>query len=263
MMTKAIVTTGHKVKDASVKLAMETAERLGLSFVRRGNASLEELKERQAADFVLVAKKGGLRLETPEGELFFHPNMAQLRVKNLRLGKPDHMVEAMGLQPGMRVLDCTLGLGADAIVASFAVGDGGSVTGLEASPLIAAVVGYGLAHFVAENYPIQEAMRRIQTVQTDYLAYLKAQPDASVDVVYFDPMFRHPLRESVQLAPLRTSADHRPVSLGAMEEAKRVARQRVVLKENSRSLEFARLGFAKIAGGKYSHVHYGIWEKNE
>ena len=169
----------------------------------------------------------------------------------------------MGLQPGMQVLDCTLGLGADAIVASFAVGDGGSVTGLEASPLIAAVVGYGLAHFVAENYPIQEAMRRIQTVQTDYLAYLKAQPDASVDVVYFDPMFRHPLRESVQLAPLRTSADHRPVSLGAMEEAKRVARQRVVLKENSRSLEFARLGFAKIAGGKYSHVHYGIWEKNE
>lgn len=254
----AIVTTGHKVKDASVRLATETAARLGLPFIRRGSASLEELKNTYGAAFVLIAKKGGLRLDTPEGELFFHPNMAHLRVKNLRLGKPDHMVEAMGLRSGMQVLDCTLGLGADAIVASFAVGNTGRVTGLEASPLIAAVVGYGLGHFVAENYPIQEAMRNIQAIQTDYLEYLQVQPDKSVDIVYFDPMFRHPLRESVQLAPLRTSADHRPVSQEAIQEAKRVARRRVVLKENSRSMEFARLGFVNIVGGKYSHVHYGV-----
>ncbi len=259
-MANAIVTTGHKVKDASIQLAQETAVRLGLPFVRRGTASIEELKKAYQVDFVLVAKKGGLRLQTPEGELFFHPNMAHLRVKNLRLGQLDHMVEAMGLQLGMKVLDCTLGLGADAIVASFAVGIEGGVTGLENSPLIAAVVGYGLEHFVAENYPIQEAMRNIRTVQMDYMTYLRQQPDQSVDVVYFDPMFRHPLRESVQLTPLRTSADHRPVSLAAIAEAKRVARSRVVLKENSRSHEFSRLGFKKIVGGRYSHVHYGIIE---
>ncbi|MGP1407976.1 MAG: class I SAM-dependent methyltransferase, partial [Selenomonas sp.] len=49
-----------------------------------------------------------------------------------------------------------------------------------------------------------------------------------------------------------------PVSLFAVAEACRVAKRRVVLKENSRSLEFARLGFSKIAGGKYSPVHYGV-----
>ena len=48
------------------------------------------------------------------------------------------------------------------------------------------------------------------------------------------------------------------VALEAVEEARRVARQRIVLKENSRSREFARLGFSELAGGRYSHVHYGI-----
>ena len=257
-MIKAIVTTERKVKEESRALARQTAAALQLPFIPRGAASIEGLRKAYDVDFVLVAKKGQLMLETPEGELFFHPNMAHLRVKNLRRGKKDHMVEAMGLQPGMSVLDCTLGFGADAIVASFAAGESGQVTGLEVSPLVSTVVGYGLAHFRAENYPIQEAMRRIQVVSADYLGYLKEQPADSVDVIYFDPMFRHPLQASENLNPLRAIADHRPVSLEAVEEARRVARQRIVLKENSRSREFARLGFSELAGGRYSHVHYGI-----
>ncbi|MBQ1913638.1 MAG: protein-L-IsoD(D-D) O-methyltransferase, partial [Selenomonadaceae bacterium] len=90
--------------------------------------------------------------------------------------------------------------------------------------------------------------------------FLREQPDKSFDVVYFDPMFRHPLMESENLNPLRAVADHRPVSLEAISEAKRVARHRVVLKENSRSLEFARLGFTKMAGGQYSKIRYGVYE---
>ena len=257
-MIKAIVTTERKVKEESRALARQTAAALQLPFIPRGAASIEGLRKAYDVDFVLVAKKGQLMLETPEGELFFHPNMAHLRVKNLRLGKKDHMVEAMGLQPGMSVLDCTLGFGADAIVASFAAGESGQVTGLEVSPLVSTVVGYGLAHFRAENYPIQEAMRRIQVVSADYLGYLKEQPADSVDVIYFDPMFRHPLLESRSLSPLRTVANHEPVSEAMIEEACRVARRRVVFKENARSLEFERLGFTKIMGGRYSKVHYGV-----
>lgn len=168
------------------------------------------------------------------------------------------MVEAMALSRGMSVLDCTLGFGADAIVASFAVGPEGRVTGIESQPLIETVVGYGLAHFKAENWPIQEAMRGIRTVCADAFDYLKEQPDDSVDVVYFDPMFRHPLLESRSLSPLRTVANHEPVSEVMIEEACRVARRRVVFKENARSLEFERLGFTKIMGGRYSKVHYGV-----
>jgi len=254
----AIVTGGHKYQENCVQLAKETAKKLDLKYVRRGNESLDDLRSKYNVEFILVAKNNSLVLDTAEGEFFFHPNMAHLRIKNLRLGKKDNMVTAMGLDEGMSVLDCTLGFGADAIVSSYAVGETGKVTGIEYSPLIAEVVSYGLSHALGENYDIHRAMRGIEVKQGDYLNYLKRSADKSFDVVYFDPMFRHPLKESCNFNPLRIVANHNPVTLEAIKEAMRVARHRVVLKENSRSLEFERLGFNKIMGGKYSKVHYGV-----
>lgn len=257
-MKNVIVTTGHAAAAAHVALAEQTAARLGCACVPRLQRSLPVLRQEYQVEYIIVSSQGQLTLNTPEGELFFHPSMAHLRVKNLRHGLKDHMIEAMGLQPGMRVLDGTLGFGADAIVASFVTGSGGAVIGLESSPIIAAVMGHGLAHMTAENYPMQEAMRRIRVVAQDHLSYLQAQPAKSVDVVYFDPMFRHPLTGSASMEPLRGVADHRPIDRETMAEAVRVARYRVVLKENSRSQEFARLGFLRREGGKYSPIQYGI-----
>ena len=254
----AIVTTDRKAHTASNELAREIATRLDLPLVNREKFSIDDLCSKYQVGKVLVAKKGALYLCSSEGELFFHPNMSQLRVKNLRLGQPDHMVEAMALKSGMEVLDCTLGFGADAIVASFVVGDTGKVVGLESSPLIATVTGYGLQHFVAGNYELHAAMRRIEVHNQEACSFLAQQPDNSFDVVYLDPMFRHPLKSSTNLAPLRGVADSRAVTAELLEQAKRVARQRVVMKETSRSQEFQRLGFPELAGGKWSKVHYGI-----
>ncbi len=256
---KTIVTTARKQKRENEILAENTAVRLGIPFVPRRNDSIEELREQYQAEAVLVAKEGLLRLETLQGEFFFHPNMAHLRLKNLRFtDQGDRMVEAMGLEAGMTVLDCTLGMATDAIVASFVVGEKGSVTGIESSPLVAEVIGYGLQHFSAENYPIQEAMRRIRTVQSEALEFLKTAETDSYDIVYFDPMFRYPLMDSRPLRPLRAIADARPVSEEMIEEACRVAGKRVVLKENAKSAEFQRLGFLDTAGGKYSKIRYGV-----
>lgn len=259
-MENVIVTTGHAAAAGHIALAEQVARQLVCAYVPRMKLSLPALRHQYGVQYVIVAAQGRLTLHTPEGELFFHPSMAHLRVKNLRLGMKDHLVEAMGLQAGMQVLDCTLGFGADAIVASFAVGETGTVTGLESSPLVAAVIGHGLGQVIAENYPIQEAMRRIRVVAQDHLSYLRQQPDKSVDIVYFDPMFRHPLETSASMEPLRLVANHDRVSTAAIAEARRVARCRVVLKENSRSQEFSRLGFTRLAGGKYSHVRYGIMD---
>lgn len=257
-MGKIIVTTGRKRSADSVEMARQAAKELGCQFIERGQASVGSMKEVAGADAVLVAKKKQYILHTSDGELFFHPSMAHLRIKNLRLGKNDHLIDAMGIQAGMSVLDCTMGMAADSIVASFIVGAGGRVVALEASPVIAFIIGYGMKHLTAENYAVHEAMRRIEAISTDYLSFLKKQADKSFDVVYFDPMFRHPIETSASLKPLRTVSDHTAVSDEAVAEAKRVAKKRVVLKENSRSLEFERLGFERIEGGKYSHVHYGI-----
>ena len=87
---------------------------------------------------------------------------------------------------------------------------------------------------------------------------LAGQEDSSFDSVYFDPMFRYPLMDSENLSPLRSLADSRALTEETVAEACRVARKRVVMKENARSLEFERLGFKTIMGGKYSKVHYGV-----
>ena len=173
-------------------------------------------------------------------------------------GQGDHLVAALDLRAGMHVLDCTLGTGADAIVESYAVGETGRVTALESSPLIAAVIGDGLAHATGDNYDMHAAMRRIIVHAADALTYLREQQDDSYDVVYFDPMFRRPLHESAGMNALRARADMRALTPETVAEARRVARRRVVMKERRESEEFERLGFFEVVGGKYSRVSYGV-----
>ena len=258
-MENLIVTTGAKMEPENVRLAQETARHLSSRYVERGRTALSSLREHHQAGNILIVRHGELFLDTPAGEFFFHPSMAHVRVKNLRQGQRDHFVEAAGLRAGMSVLDCTLGLGADAIVASYVTGAEGNVRALESRPLIAEIVSCGLSH-PRETGPMGEAMRRIRVITADYGDFLYRQPDKSADVVYFDPMFRQPLWDSVGLRPLRSLADGRPLEKEVLQEACRVARQRVVMKESHNSGEFARLGFSRFAGGKYSRVRYGIME---
>lgn len=251
------VTVGHKAKPEHFALAREMAAKLGAPLVARGSASLAAIRAAYGVPFVMVAKEK-LVVDTPDGELYFHPGMAHLRLKTLRRGGRDHLLDALGVSAGTRVLDCTLGMGADAIVESFGAGAAGEVTALENNPVVAALIAHGLRTAEGEHPTAVAAMRRVRVVCADYEDFLRAQPDDSFDAVYFDPMFRHPFTESAGIHPLRLLADPRPVSPGAIREARRVARRRVVLKESSRSGEFARLGFTAFAGGKYSHVRYGV-----
>lgn len=254
---RIVVTTGHKMKPAHIAEARELAARLSAPYAPRGNTSLDALRAEYGVPFVMVVKEK-LAVATEDGELYFHPGMAHLRLKNLRRGEGDHLAEALGLAAGMRVLDCTLGMGADAIVESFVAGETGEVVALEANPVVALLIGRGLQSLTGEHPTTRAAMRRVKVIAADCLDYLRAQPEDSFDAVYFDPMFRHPFEDSAGIHPLRRLADPRPVSPEAVAEACRVARRRVVLKESSRSLEFRRLGFGEFVGGKYSNVRYGV-----
>ena len=254
----AIITTGRKCQETSIELAKQFAAKLNIKFVERCNISVKKLAELNNVQYALVAKKNSLRLVTANEEIFFHPSLAHLRIKNILNGEGDRLIEAMNLRQGMKVLDCTLGLGTDSIVESFIVGDKGSVTALEINPYLAAVVEHGLQNFNDDTDKVINAMRRVKVVNVDYLDFLRSSADDSFDVVYFDPMFRHSLERSSSLNSIRAVADKRALSVEAVEEAKRVAKYRVVLKENAKSLEFARLGFNDIYGGRYSPIHYGV-----
>lgn len=257
-MKNFIVTTGRKSQPQAETLAMETAAKLNLKFVRREDFSTDALKKIHGAENILIAKKNSLSILTENGELFFHPNTAHLRIKNLRRGEGDRLIDAAKISAGMKILDCTLGLGSDAIVESFAVGAAGKVIALEINPVLAEVVRFGLKNFSEDSPHILAAMRRVEVVTADYLDYLKAAAENSFDVVYFDPMFRHALKKSSGINPLRPVADNRPLTLEAVREACRVAKNFVVMKENSRSGEFARLGFKIAEGGRYSSISFGI-----
>ncbi|HEX3031330.1 MAG TPA: class I SAM-dependent methyltransferase, partial [Bacillota bacterium] len=202
------------------------------------------------------------RLHLAGGEFYFHPNMAKLRVQNLEKGQPDAFIAAAGLKPGATLLDCTLGLAADAIVASHVCGPTGNVVGLESQPLLAILAEEGLARYQAGKGSLGEAMARIRVINTDAEHYLTRLPDGAVDVVYFDPMFRHTKQVSSGMNLLRHLANPRTVTKEMLEQAVRVAAKRVVLKERQGARIFAELGIDSIVGGKYSAVSYGIITKN-
>lgn len=260
---KIIVTTGSKPVAELVDLANDLALRLAVQYIPRRNLSLDAMRMAYKTDQLLVVTKQRIQLVMPNAVYFFHIGMAKLRIKNLHDGQDDHMALAMGLSPGDCILDCTLGMGTDAIIASYLSGQSGRVVGLEASIIVAEIVRRGLQSFDETDTEIVAAMRRIEVIAGDYLVHLRKLPAKSFDIVYFDPMFRRPIHESSGIAPLRLLANSLPVCREAVAEAIRVARKRVVLKEAVNSPEFARLGFRHVGGGKYSSVMYGYIEPEE
>ena len=256
-----IITTITKVNTDLIYQAQALAQKFNKKFVTRNNLSLERLKQDNNVDNILIFTKDGLKAHTSQGDLFFHLNMAQLRILNLNRNQKDHMVEAMDLKPKMSVLDCTLGLGTDATVASYNVGENGKVVGLESATLIYLITKYGLANFNHDNIAINHSLRRIESFNLHYLDYLKAQGDNSFDIVYFDPMFRKPIQDSANFKPMRAIANMEQLQSKALVEALRVAKKRVVIKETKDSMEFKRLNISQIYGGKYSSVSYGVIDK--
>jgi len=159
----------------------------------------------------------------------------------------------------MRVLDCTLGLAADAVVASFVTGPEGKVVGLEASPVLYWAVSQGLQHYVIEDQDITESLHRIQARLGKAEDLLPAFPADSFDVVYFDPMFRKPVGNSASMQPLRPASYHKSLDPSMIRAALRLA-PRVVVKERDEDL-LRSLGAREIQGGKYSRIRYGIIER--
>ena len=257
-MENFIVTTARKPNVNSENLALQFAENLNLKFIPRADFSLENLKEIYCVENILLVRNNFPVIVTNDGEIFFHPNTAHLRIKNLRQGEGDRLINAAKIQRGDKILDCTLGLGSDSIVESFAVGIEGKVTALEINPVLAEIVRYGMKNFSDDTAAVIEAMRRVEIVTANYVDYLKNCAENSFDVVYFDPMFRHGINKSSGINPIRPLADNRPLEIDSVKEACRIARRCVVMKENSRSGEFERLGFKIAGGGKYSSVSFGV-----
>ena len=82
-MENFIVTTARKPKVHSENLALQFAEKLNLKFIPRADFSLETLKEIYNVENILLVRNNFPVIVTIDGEIFFHPNTAHLRIKNL------------------------------------------------------------------------------------------------------------------------------------------------------------------------------------
>ncbi len=255
---KFAVTTSLSAAPEQVAEAKRLAGKFKVPFVHRRGLSHETLSQRLGVEGMVVVSSQKVSYVARGQEFFFHPSLACLRIIGLKNGKTDQMVRCMSLENGDSVLDCTLGLGTDAIVASFVVGANGRVTGLESSMLIAKLVRRGLATYSEIEEDIAPAMRRIEVINANYKEYLAGLSARSFDVIYFDPMFRNPRLHSPAMNAMRLLANEEPLDCETIDLAIRLAVKRVVMKERRGSTEFERLGFKTVCGGKYSPVLYGV-----
>ena len=130
------VTAGRKGSGDLLTAAKEWATHFNVPYIERASkGSLEELRQQNNLDAILVATADGPQIYNNEGTFFYHPGMAVLRLQRLKNNEHDHFAQALELLEGMRVLDGTLGLAGDAAIASYLVGEKGKVVGVEASIL--------------------------------------------------------------------------------------------------------------------------------
>jgi hypothetical protein len=235
---------------ATTPLDCDVPPETALPVVPRRGRPLAEVARAAGVDALLVLSPRRAALWLDGREWPWDAGMGALRVKRLRSGERtsrDGFLEAAGLRDGDRVLDATLGLGADALVAAAAVGGRGAVVGLEASPLLAALTGAGLARLA------DEAARRVTVLHADAAAWLAraaAERPRSFEVVVFDPMFRHGRAEPPGFDLVRRLGDPRPLAPATLAAARRVARRWVVVKDGTPGWDLARLGLAPLPSAR-------------
>ncbi|OAZ48703.1 class I SAM-dependent methyltransferase [Paenibacillus polymyxa] len=253
-----LVTTGDTPSDEVVERAKLLAAELGVLYAPRRGTSVAKLIAVHRVRQALVLVQGGVRLIGPEqSPMIFHPSMGFIRAKRVLKGEADPMLTAARLAPGDTVLDCTAGLGTDSLLFSIGTGSSGQVTAVESSFPVYALIKDGMRHYRSGNAAVDRAFSDIDVRYGHHLDYLRSLPNRSVDIIYFDPMFRDPLLDSSAIGPLRGLANPDALNEESIAHAKRVARKTIVLKEKRGSGEFARLGFRVEQRGTTKTV-YGV-----
>ena len=231
--------------------AQARAAAWGLPFFERAlKAPLLPMLEAHA-DAFFVLGGDGWSLVDAEGSLQFSLGLAHLRIKRLQTqsDQPDQLIQVSGLKAGESVIDCTLGLGADALVCAHVVGSTGRVIGVEASRALALLVETGL-----EARP----HGALSVVHSTALEFLRAQADRSADVVFFDPMFTRPKKSSTAFEVLRRYALHQPLDAQTLSEARRVARRQVIIKSGPGDTALRALGVKAAPLTRASTFWWGV-----
>jgi len=246
---RALVTTAPS---GSQDEAEELARRFELvAEPRRGRLVPDLLAAARGAPVIVLA---GQTADLFDGERTFRAStgMGFLRLVRAQKGEQDPLVKAAELNPGDLVLDATLGLAQDALVAAEATK--AAVVGLEASPVLAAFAVAALRRLPPEA---AAAAARIEVRCADHRAALRELAAKSFDVVLLDPMFRDAQESNPLFDLLRRHGEHAPLEAGTLREARRVARRGVLVKDAAPGTELTRLDLVPLPSRRTAHVVFG------
>lgn len=264
-----LISTAFAPNQAMINQAHELTELFAGRYLERRKHSIARLfilgqTSEIEAERLLIVEKTGLKLYSriqPDQPFFYHPSMAALRINRLQRGESDPLVEISRLKPGENFLDCTLGIGSDTLVAAYALGPAGKVLALESDLAVATIVERALLSSSKLPASLHASLAPIEIINVDYNDYLPTLADQSFDVVYFDPMFKEPVADSVAFEPLRAFANPAKLAEHAITEARRIARQRVILKAEKGSNLYADYGFKEVK--RSADFSYGVIELTE
>lgn len=246
-MKAYIITTSFNPDKKQVTFAQHLADQYGFTYRERRKDSVQKLIADGEGAFIVYREK--LIFVAHNGrELIFHPDTAMLRMKDPH----DPLLDLLGNVP-KTVLDCTMGLASDSLVMA---SGGHQVITLESQLIPYLVVSRGLATYCSGKEKLDKAMRSVQPIHADYVDFLKSQSKNSFDVIYFDPMFSENIQESENLAGLEKLANPARLTTEIVEEAKRVAREKIIIKAHFRDTVFEELGFERMVRPNQK-FHYG------
>ena len=249
------VTTVLKAPAPVEEQARSRAAALGLPY-RERQAGLDTMGS--GADSFLVYGKKEPALWHDGAVHRFHTGTTKLRLLQIKQGGSDRLCRLLP-EGTASVLDCTFGEGKDSMVLSWYLGEKGQVTALEKSPALWEIGQWGLRHF-RDPYPgLTEALRRIRLIRGDFQNVLREAPSRAYDVVYFDTMFRKPVKpEENKRDAFRNAACYDKLNEVILQEAARAARRCVIVKERPFS-DIFRMGlFHELCFRKGQSTAYGV-----
>ena len=243
--------------DVLIEKAERIAYKLDCPLLDRNRNTIQSLLEQFNLDALIVVEQHGLTIRTLHGLLRYHPNTSVLRITNLFRGRNDVLTDLMQLKKGDRLLDCTCGLGSDAITGAYITGTEGYVLALESSPILALLAQDGMASYQHHNHEeVTQAMRHVKVKNTRYQDELRELPDNSFDVVYFDPMFKNSISKANGIELVRLWANYEVPTLEDIIHAKRIANRSVLLKDSNNNKLLNLFDFNIVKAGR--HFSYGI-----
>lgn len=247
-----IVTTSYRPTTKQLNFANHMAKQSNLTFIPRNKQTLAHMHNHYQCDIMVVDENRVQLHSHNKAPIYYHPNSAMFRIKRLRYGQIDPLIEVCQLQPDDNVLDATFGLGADSLVFASQLTHG-KVVATESNPHLAMLMYYGMQY-----HPYRELdtmIEKITLYHQDHYQFLKQCPDNSFDIVFLDPMFDTTISESSTIQMVRHLTNDTLLTQAVIDEALRVTKRAVVLRNHFRS-QSCRFNHCYQCVRKNTKFHY-------